>query len=137
MGLSQWRDAQDDYLAAAKFSSDGTAAARTAWLLATCPDEAFYRPDTALDLARYAIEQYGQSAAILEALAAAHAAKGDFELAVKSQQAALAFDGDKSARQQRLELYQAGQPVVLPAQRIDSGQMRTSTLTVEPEPQDK
>ncbi len=128
LGLAQWRDAYDDYIRAAEIADNGLAAERTAWLFATCPEEEFYRPDTAVDLARHSIAQSGETVGNLEALAAAYACKGDFNLAVEVQRKAIAMDTSRAAaRSERLGLYEKQKPFVQQVLRVDEGQMRTST----------
>jgi tetratricopeptide (TPR) repeat protein len=84
-----------------------------AWLRATCPDERHRDPQEALSAAGAAAEL---SAAgdylVLEALAAAHAAAGQFDEAVQIQQRAMAGAPPELVEpaRQRLALYQAGQP---------------------------
>ena len=112
-GLGQWRDAYDDYLQAAKIDDNGVASARAAWLLATCPDEEFYRPDTAIDLAKHSIEKAGENVSSLEALAAAHACKGEFVKAIETQKRAIRLcDITNSECMERLKLYEQQKPFV-------------------------
>lgn len=93
------------------------AASNLAWLLATTKDPALRRPARALDLAQQVntITQ-GQSASVLDNLAAAHAATGDFSAATATAIQALKIavaTGDTSLAAvlpQRLAAYKAGQP---------------------------
>ncbi len=105
--LGRWSDAYEDYDAAGKIADDGRVLSRTAWLLATCPESKYHRPDDAAELAQRAIQLDGQTTANLEALAAAEAARGEFDLAIKNQQRAveLTKDDASAAAKQRLEMY--------------------------------
>lgn len=87
-----------------------------AWLLATCPDAKIHDGEEAVRLALKAVS-IDRNAQYLDALAAAQARKGDFEQAVKTQQAALDLLRKDKAEQDtiheftsRLSLYRAGKP---------------------------
>jgi tetratricopeptide (TPR) repeat protein/mono/diheme cytochrome c family protein len=89
----------------------------TAWLLATHPAAAVRRPDAARALAGRIVEATGRKdAAALDALAAAHAASGDFDAAVHVAGEALALaTGELAASiRERQALYKARRPYVLP-----------------------
>lgn len=132
LGLAQWRDALDDYNRAAGINDDGVAAARTAWLMATCPEAEFYQPETAIDLARHSIEKGGETVTALEALAAAHACKGEFDQAVQAQRKAVELDDNADvARAERLKMYEEQKPFVLQVHRVGQGVMRTSTPALD------
>jgi len=81
--LGQAADARDHYRRALRLRPGWTVAARAlAWLLATHPDPDLRDPDEARRLAQAALAHAeGQDAALLDALAAAHAAAGEFERA--------------------------------------------------------
>jgi Flp pilus assembly protein TadD len=88
-----------------------------AWLLATCGDGSVRNGQRALELAERANRLAGgQDVRVLDTLAAAYAEAGRFEEAVRTVQAAIqlasATGRTESARrmQERLRLYQAGQP---------------------------
>ena len=87
-----------------------------AWCLATAADEKLRDPARALKLALHACEQSRwRDGYVIDTLAAAYAASGDFDNAVKTQQKAIVRlpDGeDKTEFQERLELYESGQPYV-------------------------
>ncbi len=98
------------------------AANNLAWLLATLPDDALRNPEAALHLARRAARQTDQQdPAVLDTLAAAHAALGRFDAAVGTAERALAVaeaDGDAAlaeAVRTRLAFYRARQPYREPA----------------------
>ncbi len=88
-----------------------------AWLLATCIEAQFRNPAEALRLAQRARElTQSRSPEVLDALAAAQAASGDFGRAVVTAKQALALATAAAHPvlaqeiQGRLHLYQAGQP---------------------------
>ena len=84
-----------------------------AWLLATCPDEDHRDGKAAVEAATKACELADwKSPDWLDTLAAAYAASGDFESAIKRQTQAieLAPEPQRADMQSRLELYRAGKP---------------------------
>jgi tetratricopeptide (TPR) repeat protein len=88
-----------------------------AWLWATCPDARFRDAKKALQYAQTACGlKKWHDPECLGTLAAAHAANGQFQEAVKWQKQALEtgqLSGeDLEAARQRLRLYEAGQPYV-------------------------
>jgi tetratricopeptide (TPR) repeat protein len=87
-----------------------------AWLLATCPDSEVRDGPRAVLFAQQAIAAtQGRDANLLDTLAAAYAAAGEFAKAVSAQEKAIALMRDeatKNAFSQRLKLYQANQPYV-------------------------
>jgi tetratricopeptide (TPR) repeat protein/membrane protease YdiL (CAAX protease family) len=89
---------------------------RLALLRAACPDENERNPRDALALAQKAVRLGDRGCAALEALACAHAANGQFDEAVRRQQEALGLAGaaEMDGCQQRLDLYRARKPYVLP-----------------------
>ena len=120
----KWQDAYDDYSKAAKIAGDQDSAEaamtyqRAAWLLASCPDENHFQPDTALQLATTAIKKGGNTDRNLETLALAQAATGDFESAVKSQLKAIAKTKSPSQEmKKRLELYKSEKPFHMQPQK--------------------
>jgi len=91
-----------------------------AWILATCPEAKLRNPDKALILAKQA-QSFLECSCIRDSLAAAYAAKGNFEEAKACEQKALALlrnefgDGYAvySAKlSERLERYKHGKPYV-------------------------
>ncbi|MEE9211392.1 MAG: tetratricopeptide repeat protein, partial [Phycisphaeraceae bacterium] len=100
-----------------------------AWILATHPDPDIREPNEAVRLARRAAEltKY-QDAAILDTLAAALAASGQFDRAISAAQAALALASDAQASdlasqiRTRLALYKQQKPYREPVSA--HGQMR-------------
>ena len=85
-----------------------------AWILATHPDEAVRDPLRAVAVGRRAVElAEGSEASMLDTLAAAYAAAGDFEEARKTARAAIAamhaLALSSSATEKRLAGYEADQ----------------------------
>ena len=91
-----------------------------AWLLATTPDPELRDPDEAVHLASLALDNGGPDAAIFDTLAAAHAASGHFDAAVRDAEEALrlarALGASPLAQgiEERLGLYRIGRPYVEP-----------------------
>ena len=88
-----------------------------AWVLATSTDPEIRRPDEAIELARSALEGVGGSGPVeLDVLAAAHAAKGDFQSAIARAREALSLArslGEVELAEriaERVTLYEAGVP---------------------------
>jgi hypothetical protein len=93
------------------------AANNLAWLLATHPDERIRKPAEALEMVtKINQETGGQIPNILDTLAAAQAATGDFKAAAATAGRALALPGTAqnpqlaAALKERLTLYQKGKP---------------------------
>lgn len=83
-----------------------------AWLLATCPDETQRNPARALELARRGCElTEDRDLALLDTLAAALAACGQFEEAIGRQRQVIEQvpEEERTDYQRRLELYESGQ----------------------------
>ncbi len=108
--FGSWANASNDYRTAIKLNPAlGRAYQSAAWLLATCPEEAFRNPEGAVRAAEKAIELDGETDyRYLETLAAAEANAGHFADAVDTQTGALAIAPEdyRPLAQQRLELYQ-------------------------------
>jgi tetratricopeptide (TPR) repeat protein len=90
-----------------------------AWLAATCPDEEYRNPRLALQLAEQAAQMtQGKVWEVLDTLAAAQAAIGDFAAAVATSEQALKLGSDAAIHggvRDRMELYRAGKPYRMPA----------------------
>ena len=93
-------------------------------VLATYPDPCVRDPEEAVRLAERAAGQTGyQQPTILDTLAAAYAASGDFETAVKAAEKALALAENVGAQElaaeirERLRLYRQGQPFLAEERR--------------------
>lgn len=89
-----------------------------AWILATCPSIALRDPTRAISLIE--VEQARgkeHDHALLDTLAAAHAASGDFQSAIDQQSLAIENTSDEAKvtkYRDRLELYRIGRPFVTP-----------------------
>lgn len=87
-----------------------------AWILATCPDSNYRRPEKALLAARHALKLQGNSNPLYyDTLAAAYAAAGNFNQAKVIQQRAIKLaEGQKEQRamQVRLTLYSQSRSLV-------------------------
>lgn len=115
-----------DYQAALKIEPDNPYMSNAlAWLMATCPDRELRDGQEAVTLARKSCELTKWNYTFpIDTLAAAYAESGDFELAVKYQEQALALPGTESEQrgmEQRLELYRHHKPYhqsqLLPAEQ--------------------
>lgn len=81
------------------------------WLLATCPDEAIHDHEEAIRLGTELCEETGfEDSGHIAKLAAAYAASGDFEAAVKWQKQVVDADEDDETSLAHLKLYENGQP---------------------------
>ncbi len=118
-------EALEHYREALRLSPDWLPAlAGAARILATHPDPGVRDPEEAVRIAERAAGQTGyQHPAILDTLAAAYAASGDFETAVKAAEKALALAENVGAQEQaagireRLRLYRQGQPFLAKERR--------------------
>jgi tetratricopeptide (TPR) repeat protein len=86
----------------------------TAWMLATCPVERYRNGPKAIEAAtRLAQLREGESPDVLETLAAAYAADGQFAKAIAYQEQAITLTSDATvqrAYRERLTRYQQNQP---------------------------
>ncbi|HMO13100.1 MAG TPA: tetratricopeptide repeat protein [Pirellulaceae bacterium] len=114
--VGNWKLAYNDYNKAIEIKPDADIYRRIAWLLATCPDEEFYRPQTAIELARKAIDMGGVTASRLDTLAACLASAGYFDEAKVYQKQAIDLL-ERQEYQTRMALYENGEPFMLPARR--------------------
>ena len=121
----KWQAAISHYERALQLQPDcAQAECNLAWLLATCREAQFRNPAAALRWAQRARElTQSRVPEVLDTLAAAQAAGGDFARAVETAKQALdlatAAGNPNLAReiQSRLHLYQAGQPFCEPPPR--------------------
>jgi len=117
----RYGEAQDRFTKALELDPNCTEARNSlAWLLATCKDASFRDGKRALELALKAAEQAGSAWYTLDTLAAAYAADGQFELAVKTQEkaitalkpaagpAGLAVQKNINDMERRLDVYKKG-----------------------------
>ena len=115
--LGRWKEALDSYLGAFERGKRSEAARAAAWILAAGPDETLFDGERALELAARGAGDtvVGYDADWLEVLAAAHARRGDFAAAVRTQEQAIArARGEKEPLEERLELYRAGKAYTRP-----------------------
>lgn len=126
--LGDWDRAANDFRKAIELDDQfGRAFQSAAWMMATCPAEAYRNPKLALRAAQKAIELDGDSDYIyLDTLAAAWANAGQYDKAQEAMHRALVLAPaeNKSALEKRLGLYQAGkayrQAVDAPPRRVAS-----------------
>ncbi len=119
--LGKWKLAAKAYQRAIQLDGQN---ARTfqnaAWMMATCPDEFYRNGDSALETAQIAVQLASSpsSAQVLDVLAAAQAASGDFVSAERTIAEALRSTTDATLRnelQMRSRQYQRKRPYVQPS----------------------
>ncbi len=97
----------DDYSTAIRLEGKPSDLNNLAWLLATCPDEDYRDPRLAVKYALQALAADEKHAGVMDTLAAAYAANGEFDEAVRWAERTLEdprYQNDKGARA-RLALY--------------------------------
>ncbi len=128
--LGKWKLAAKAYQRAIQLDGRN---ARTfqnaAWMMATCPDEFYRNGDSALETAQIAVQLASSpsSAQVLDVLAAAQAASGDFVSAERTIAEALRSTTDATLRnelQMRSRQYQRKRPYVQPS--LDSQPTRAA-----------
>jgi tetratricopeptide (TPR) repeat protein len=118
--MARWKEAASAYQKAMQLTpNDPRALQNAAWMMATCPDEYFRNPETALKTAMRAIEaSEGEvNAHRLHVLSVAQAANGDFDSAVASINEAMQITTDPVLRKdlaQHRALFQRKKPFVQP-----------------------
>lgn len=112
--LGKYADAASEYDRALQLDSKSVQSLTgSAWLLATCPDDAIRNPGLAMERAQTAIEIGGDNDALnLDTLAAAQASAGNFEAAMATVHKAikLAPEEERGAYHDRLLLYEKAKP---------------------------
>jgi tetratricopeptide (TPR) repeat protein len=113
--LGNWERAAEDFRRANDLDKQSAAAYRgAAWLMATCPEERFRKPELAIQAATRAIELAGSSDyRLLDTLAAAYANAGKFEEAVQTVEKAIHAVRDLQVAdvlRRRLALYREKKP---------------------------
>lgn len=117
--LGSWQKAEEAYKQAIKLDPSAIALQRFAWLKATCPDATYRDAATAREMIDQAIALGDESPVMLDTLAAAQAANGEFDVAKQTQQQAIKLvtslekqgQGDtKSEYQTRMAMYEEGVP---------------------------
>ncbi len=119
--LGKWKEAATAYQRAMQL--DGQSARtfqNAAWMMATCPDDFYRNGDTALETAQIAVQLSSSpsSVHVLDVLAAAQAASGDFLSAERTIAEALRSTTDAGLRselQMRGRQYQRKRPFVQPS----------------------
>ena len=95
-----------------------------AWILATAADAKLRSPEDAIDYAHKACMLTDfEDALLLDTLAAAYAAAGQFSDAVTIAEQAVQLAADDESRQEfqeRLNLFKAGKPYIQPAREPSS-----------------
>lgn len=123
--VGQWEQAAADFGRAIKLAPQyGRAYQSVAWLMATCPDQAYRNAELAVRAARKSIELDGdQDYIVLDTLAAAYANNGEFDKAQNALRRAieLAPPDNAAPLRERLELYRAGRPFRQSAPRTAGG----------------
>jgi tetratricopeptide (TPR) repeat protein len=118
--LARWKEAAVAYQKALQLSPDEPKILQNAaWMMATCPDEYYRNPETALKTAMRAVEAGNGplSAHRLHVLSVAQAATGDFAAAIASINEALSLTSDPVLRQelsQHRALFQRKKPFIQP-----------------------
>ncbi len=108
--MGEWAKADQDYVKALKIKPIGAIYQRFAWMLSTCPSDEFLIPKMALACINRAMAADGESPLYLETQAAAHAANGDFELALEAQSKAAKLAGRESQTMRvRKAMYEKGE----------------------------
>ncbi len=114
--VGNWKSAHEDLTTGIARKATGSGYLKTAWLLSTCPDPDFFQPQTALALAKKGHSFDKDSATALEVMAAASAANGEFDTAVKLQEKAISkietagqIRMDPEAMKIRLTTYQSAE----------------------------
>ncbi len=112
--LGRYAEAAAEYERSLQLEPDSDHACNSsAWLLATCPDEAVRNPQLAIERAQRAIELTGgQDATCFDTLAAAEASAGNFSAATGAMRQAvqMAAAETRDVYQQRLLMYQQQKP---------------------------
>ncbi|GAB5406409.1 MAG: hypothetical protein Aurels2KO_46400 [Aureliella sp.] len=120
--LGNWQEAAEGYRAAVAIdNADPRAFQNAAWLMATCPDAKYRKPDLALSAAKKAIALEGrQNARLLDTLAAAYAASGNFAQAKRVQDEALklADAADREELTLRAKYYAQRKPFRQPGTQV-------------------
>lgn len=109
--LAKWKEAAVAYKRAIELDDNYLRAHQNAaWMMATCPDETYRNGDAALRTVSHAVKLSSgrPSAGLLDVLAAAQAATGNFSEAVSTVKEAISATEDQELRdemQQRLAMY--------------------------------
>jgi len=119
--LGRWKEAAEAYQKAMKADPKFTRALQNAaWMMATCPEDFYRNPPTALQTAQRAIDQSNGyiNPHLLHVLAMAHAANGDFSKAITTINQAIEIAEEQSMRRELAEhrsLFQKKKTYLQPA----------------------
>lgn len=119
--LGKWKQAATAYQRAMQLDAQNVRSLQNAaWMMATCPDEFYRNGDMALETVQKAVQLASAPASVhvLDVLAAAQAASGDFGAAQSTITQALRLTSDASLRnelQMRGRQYQRKRPFLQPS----------------------
>ena len=119
--LGKWKQAATAYQRAMQLDGQNARAFQNAaWMMATCPDDFYRNGDSALETAQIAVQlsSASNSVHVLDVLAAAQAASGDFTSAERTINEALRASTDASLRNEltmRARQYQRKKAYVQPS----------------------
>ena len=131
--LGQWEAAASAYKRAMELDGQNVRTMQNAaWMMATCPDEVYRNGDFALETAQRAVQLASApaSAHVLDVLAAAQAASGDYSSAQSTITEALRSTTDASLRSEllmRAKQYQRKKPYVQPSRNVKAENKTTTT----------
>ena len=112
----RYADAVVHFTESLRRADETEVATQLSWLLATCPDDDVRKPELAVQLAERCVARSGaMDAVILDTLAAAQGANGDFDAAVTSATRAATLARQTNEKlaaeiERRLALYRMSQP---------------------------
>ncbi|MDX1926492.1 MAG: tetratricopeptide repeat protein [Pirellulaceae bacterium] len=129
-----WKEAAELYRQAVAINGQyARAYQNAAWMMATCPDKKFRNTELAISSAKKALElEPAPSMRAFDTLAAAYAATGKMQEAVKYQKRAvqLASESERDEIKQRLALYERGVAYVQP----EASDAQPTQIAAEPKP---
>ncbi|MCH2178217.1 MAG: tetratricopeptide repeat protein [Mariniblastus sp.] len=100
--LGHWQAAYECYMQATKVNPLPAAYRKAAWMLATCPDKKYSRPQEALELVDKAIGMQGETLENLKTLAAAQSANGELVLATATRKRIAQMESEKQTESSRI-----------------------------------
>jgi tetratricopeptide (TPR) repeat protein len=118
--LGDWKEAAEAYQQALKLGPDHPRALQNAaWMMASCPDEFFRNPESAMKTIQRAIDAKGSAPGVhmLHVLGVVQAANGEYSDAVGTMNEALQLTSDPSLRRelaQQRALFQRKKPYFQP-----------------------
>ena len=108
--LGHWKAAYDHYMQATKVNPLPAAYRKAAWMLATCPDKEYSRPQEALELVDQAIAMQGETLENLKTLAAAQSANGELTLATATRERIAAMESKTKTDSSRVAEIDSADP---------------------------